>query len=210
MSSYRRHARRSAGTSRAAARPLTVTTRPPRLGPAHDLTGLVSQLPQSQTIHRRPVTCASRSGSLFTSAGSRLAKALVLGVTGRGRPVAVLAPLPESTPLAGLVAGGLLRPALHDRRRFPAPVAAGTGLRSALRWPSIAPATVDRVRRLLRTGDAGRHRKRNRGPCRGFGRVRRGGNKRTRGRRSDPGGRSRRATLGCCGIAGLPVSSPGR
>lgn len=47
-------------------------------------------------------------------------------VTGRGRPVAVLAPLPESTPLAGLVAGGRLRPAVHDRRRFPAPVAAGT------------------------------------------------------------------------------------
>jgi len=49
-----------------------------------------------------------------------------LEVTGRGRPVAVLAPLPESTPLAGLVAGGRLRPAVHDRRRFPAPVAAGT------------------------------------------------------------------------------------
>src|SRR5664280_3906365 len=97
---------------------------------------------------------------MSTSAGSRLAKRYE--VTGRGRPVAVLAPLPESTPLAGLVAGGRLRPALRDRRRLPRSGGGGDCLRSALRWPSIAPATVDRVRRLLRTGDGGRHRKRNR------------------------------------------------
>src|SRR5450759_2941305 len=47
-----------------------------------------------------------------------------------------------------------------------------------MRWPSSAPATVDRVRRLLRTGETCRRRDRNRGSCRGFGRVRRGGDER--------------------------------
>jgi prevent-host-death family protein len=46
-----------------------------------------------------------------------------LEVTEHGRPVAVLAPLPASTPLAGLIAAGRLRPASGDRRALPPPVA---------------------------------------------------------------------------------------
>lgn len=65
-------------------------------------------------------------------------------MTKHGRPVAMLAPLPESTgehPLAGLIAAGRLRPAVHDSRRVPTPVVAGansttSGLKAAAtcRW----------------------------------------------------------------------------
>ncbi len=47
-----------------------------------------------------------------------------LEVTEHGRTVAVLAPLPESTPLAGLIAAGQLRPGQGDRCRLRSPVVA--------------------------------------------------------------------------------------
>jgi prevent-host-death family protein len=60
-------------------------------------------------------------------------------ITDRGRPVALLTPLPEGSPLELLRAGGELEPATTDLGEVPAPLAS--------RAPELPSAVLARLRR---------------------------------------------------------------
>lgn len=62
---------------------------------------------------------------------ARAAAGEVITVTDRGRPVAQLVPLPDST-LDGLVAAGLARPPKRPLTELPTPIAAGVRLSDAI------------------------------------------------------------------------------
>lgn len=68
----------------------------------------------------------------------RVAKGEVFEITDRGRPVAVLSPVPEGSPLERMRATGLVEPATEDFDDLPAPLPLSFGAET----PSAALARL--------------------------------------------------------------------
>ena len=73
----------------------------------------------------------------------RLAAGETIEVTDRGRPVALLTPLPEAGPLERLRAAGEVEPATADLNKLPAPLE----LQAGQEPPSAILARLRRVER---------------------------------------------------------------
>lgn len=67
----------------------------------------------------------------------------VVEITDRGRPVAMLGPVPSGSPLEQMRAGGEIEPAVDELDDLPEPVALAPGVES----PSNALARMRRVER---------------------------------------------------------------